>query len=502
MLPRGVLCLGCLLLIAGWWPSCVEAQSAKTKDLMKGALNDKNPKDRTVAAEELGNLAAIKRSEALAALPTLRTVLQKDVDPGVRKAALEALVKIEPEKGLELLIDTFKKDKEPVIRLGIIALFGQQGVQAKEAVPALFEVLLEPFPDKSKVTKEPKTPLPKDQPKPLPLTPPAKDADPQAVRKAIIPMLRLVQPEPKEYLPVLLEVLKKDKEPTVRLTVAQALGQLGVRAKDAAPALQEAFKNALQEAQKTPLPPNVTDTDASGLRKGLLTALGQLEAEPKARVTLWSEALKKDREPSVRAALATSLGQLGPAAKPAVPALLEAQKQSLAAVATVDASGMRKAILEALARIEPDVKEQLPHWLEALKKDRDPAVLQAATAAVGRFGAPARSALPLVKEALRQSLATQPLADPQGLRKTALETLPKLGLEPKEYVTLLGDQLRQDRDPEVRSATVAALAQLGPAAKGTVALLLEVQKVAKAGNDRDKALAAEIDGALKKIQGK
>lgn len=502
MLPRAVLCLGCLLLIAGLFPPLAEAQSAKTKDLMKGVLNDKSPKDRVVAAEELGNLGAIKLSEALATLPALHAALQKDVDPAVRKAALDAIVKIQPEKSLELLIDTFKKDKEPVIRLGIIATFGQLGIQAKDAVPVLHETLLEPFPDKSKVTKEPKPPQPKDQPKPPPLMPPAKDADPQAVRKAIIPILRQLQPEPKDYLPVLVEVLKKDKEPTVRLTAATALGQLAGRAKDAVPALQEAFKSAIQEAQKTPLPPNVTDTDANGLRKGILTALARIEPEPKARVPLWIDALKKDREPSVRAAAAAALGQLGPTAKAAVPALLDVQKQSLTLSNTADASGMRKAVLEALARIDPDPKEQLPHWLDALKKDRDPAVLQTATAAVGRIGAPAKGALPLVKEALRYSLATQPASDAQGLRKTALETLPKLGLEPKEHVTILAEQLRLDRDPEVRSAAIAALGQLGLTAKASVPLLLEVQKTAKLGTDRDKTLAAEIDAALKKIQGK
>ncbi|MBL8798161.1 MAG: HEAT repeat domain-containing protein, partial [Planctomycetia bacterium] len=244
MLPRGALGLACLLLLS----SLALSQSAKTKDLMKGVLGDKSPKDRVVAAEELGNLAAIKLSEAKLALPALRSALHKDADPTVRKAALDAIVKIEPEKGVETLIETFRRDREPVVRLGIIATLAQLGVQAKEAGPVLHDALLEPFPDRSKVTKEPKTPQPKDQPKPPPLLPPAKDADPQAVRKAIIPMLRQLQPEPKEYLPVLLEVLKKDREPTVRLTVAQALGQLGVRAKDASPALHEAFKNAVQEA--------------------------------------------------------------------------------------------------------------------------------------------------------------------------------------------------------------------------------------------------------------
>ncbi|MBL8795621.1 MAG: HEAT repeat domain-containing protein, partial [Planctomycetia bacterium] len=248
--------------------------------------------------------------------------------------------------------------------------------------------------------------------------------------------------------------------------------------------------------------PNITDTDASGLRKGILTALAQIEVEPKSRVALWVDALKKDREPSVRAAAAQALGQLGPTAKNATPALLDAQKQSLTANATMDASGMRKAVLEALARIEPDAREQLPRWLDALKKDRDPAVMQTATAALGRIGAPAKSALPLVKEALRYSLAAQPASDAQALRRTALETLPRLGIEHKDYLATLGEHLRLDRDPEVRSAVVTALGSLGPPAKSLVPLLVEVQRTALAGNERDKTLAAEIDAALKKIQGK
>ena len=101
MLPRGALGLACLLLLS----SLALSQSAKTKDLMKGVLSDKSPKDRVVAAEELGNLAAIKLSEAKLALPVLRTALYKDADPTVRKAALE--MGFTPDAASRMVLGTF-----------------------------------------------------------------------------------------------------------------------------------------------------------------------------------------------------------------------------------------------------------------------------------------------------------------------------------------------------------------------------------------------------------
>ena len=56
---------------------------------------------------------------------------------------------------------------------------------------------------------------------------------------------------------------------------------------------------------------------------------------------------KKDREPTVRLTLLTSLGRLGPAAKAASPVLHDVPKTHLASCKDTDLQGVRSTILRA-----------------------------------------------------------------------------------------------------------------------------------------------------------
>jgi HEAT repeat protein len=62
--------------------------------------------------------------------------------------------------------------------------------------------------------------------------------------------------------------------------------------------------------------------------------------------------------------------------------------------------------------------------------------------------------------------------------------------------------VKKDRDANVRSTAIKALAQIGPPAKAAVPALMDVQKLAKTASDQDKALAKEAEAALEKIQPK
>src|SRR5262249_49717641 len=160
-------------------------------------------------------------------------------------------------KQLPFLIDVFKKEKEPTFRVALIAELGRNGAKAKEVLPVFYEVLKTPL-------ESGKTANPKTSP-PNPTTTP--ENDPQAVRKAILPALRQIEPKPDAHLPVMIEALKKDKDVGFRAAVVAVLGQIGPPAKDSLPVLQEIVKASLQDAQKGVIVPNKDGSiDPQGLR--------------------------------------------------------------------------------------------------------------------------------------------------------------------------------------------------------------------------------------------
>jgi HEAT repeat protein len=479
-----------MLLLASVAADFAVAQSKKVAELIKG-LSDKNAKVRLLAAEDIGDLATLRLADARAALPALRTALQKDTDPTVRKAVIETLGKIEPDKYASLLADTFKKDKDQTVRLAIVAEIGRLRGSARETLPVLYDAIKTP-PEPAKTPPVPVNPK----------APPSPAPDPHAVRKAILPVLRQVEPDPKNYLPVLTETLKKDKDAGMRVAIVTILGQLGPRAQDAVPALHDVMKTALAEGQKLAVANPKESSDPGGLRAAILQALGQIAPKAEEYLPVLIDTMKKDREPAVRQTAAVALGRIGSPAKSAVPALLEAYRSSVALSPASDPQGARRAIVEALGKIDPEPKAHLALLLEVLKKDRDGAVLALAAAGTGEMGAPAKSAIPLLKEVLRLSLAAQPATDPQGVRKITLDALSKIEQDTKAYVAVLIDVLQRDRDADVRLAALGSLKKLGAPAKAALPVLLEIQRTGStAKDDKEKAVAQEAEAVAKALRG-
>jgi HEAT repeat protein len=98
----------------------------------------------------------------------------------------------------------------------------------------------------------------------------------------------------------------------------------------------------------------------------------------------------KSRDAKVRIAAAKDLGLIGAIraadAQEAVPVLFELLKKEK------DVE-VRKAYLDALGKMDPDPKEAVPAFKDALK-DRSPAVRMAAAGALGRLGKDAEEAIP------------------------------------------------------------------------------------------------------------
>lgn len=154
-------------------------------------------------------------------------------------------------------------------------------------------------------------------------------------------------------VPVLMETLKDDADPEVRVSAGTALAGLGPTAKESVPALIEASKAS----------------DAR-LRAAALVALGKIGPEVKEVVPPLIEALQ-DTEPVVRVAAVGTLGTLGVQAKDAVPALIQRLGDSNRSVqqATFRALGSlgpvaEEAVSELRRIAEADELKALRPWAE------------------------------------------------------------------------------------------------------------------------------------------
>jgi HEAT repeat protein len=106
----------------------------------------------------------------------------------------------------------------------------------------------------------------------------------------------------------------------------------------------------------------------------------------------------KSRDSKSRIAAAEELGHIGQIkkslAEPAVPVLIDALHDSDA--------GVRKAVAEALGKVDPDVKVAVPALTNALK-DKAPPVRQSAAGALGQIGPEAKDAVPALRELQKDS---------------------------------------------------------------------------------------------------
>ncbi len=135
---------------------------------------------------------------------------------------------------------------------------------------------------------------------------------------------------------------------------------------------------------------------------------------------------------------AVTLGQIGPAAKDAVPHLVELLKDPDALV--------RRAAAGALGMIGAAAKDAVPHLIDLLK-DSDTDVRRAAAGALGMIGPAAKDAVPHLVDLLKD-----PDAD---VRRAAAGALGGIGAAAKDAIAHLVDHLK---DPDVPMRVEAAYA--------------------------------------------
>jgi HEAT repeat protein len=284
----------------------------------------------------------------------------------------------------------------------------------------------------------------------------------------------------KEGVPALIIALK-DREAVVRNAVVSALAQIGP---PAVPSLINALRDrdaevcraaaaALAQIGPPAVPALITalEDQETVVRRSAASVLGQIGPEAKEAMTALIDVLD-DHDVEARRSAASALGQIGPEAQEAVPALIIVLRDQDAAV--------RRSAAAALGQIGPEAKQGIPALITALT-DREAVVRNAAAAALGKIGSPA---VPALITALKDQEAV--------VRGSAAFALGQVEPKAKEAVPVLITALT-DQNTEVWRPVASALGQIGPEAKEAVPALMVALK------DRDEAVRRPAAEALGKI---
>jgi len=181
----------------------------------------------------------------------------------------------------------------------------------------------------------------------------------------------------------------KHTDSDLRREAAKKLGEMGSEAQKAGPALVTAVKG---------------DKDLF-VRRFAARALGEVGADPKSAVPALSSLLKEDTKELTEAAIG-SLGKMGEAAVPALVQVLKKQdadpkkkdKGNKKAPATPDRTAfLRAKAVNALGELGSAAKSAVPALIDALK---DASIRADAATALGNIGPAAKDAVPVLREAV------------------------------------------------------------------------------------------------------
>jgi HEAT repeat protein len=329
--------------------------------------------------------------EAETAIPALLKSLQ-DPQAAVRKAAADALgnLGVAAKEAVPALA-TLLSDKESAVRGPAARALGRIGPEAKPAIRALAELLDDKTEYKEGVTMvywAIGNPL-EDFAKTLCVRDNAAEAlrqiGPEAtlpaltdllgdekaeVRRAAAEALGLFGREAKTAVPNLIATLR-DESWEFRHSATEALGEIGVRDQHAVPELVRMLAN---EDQDDILIASVERMQrALELRKAVAEALRKMRPD----VTRSLTEMLQDKDARVRTVTAQLLGEIGPEAKAAIPALMDLLQDT--------EHGVRFAAVQALGKMGPEAKDATAD-LQQLLEDEDEQLRQAAAEALKAIG--------------------------------------------------------------------------------------------------------------------
>jgi HEAT repeat protein/formylglycine-generating enzyme required for sulfatase activity len=440
-------CNGFRVLIA-WGESSAADQKAsiKVEDLVT-KLKDKNADVRRSAAEALRKLGSVVVPPLLAALKTGDADLRDRVS-----GVLVNIGQVEPGESVPAITELLK-DNNADVRSSAAMVLGELGPEAEDAIPALIAAMK----DKNETVSSSASkalgdigPVATEK-----LIAALKDSNPKlrslAARTLGKTQLRLradgawyargkwyAGPACPKILRALVEAVG-DKDPTVRSSAVDALRHNGPPVSAAVPALITILKNK-------------STTVRSYSRAAVV--LGEIGAAAKDAVPVLIDGMKSKNK-SVRIASAEALGGIGPAAKASVPVLLDALKEK--------DTDIFVSVAPALGRIGPASRQAVPALIKAMES-KNKEVRGAAVEALGGIGPAAGPATgALVKLVL--------MGDSKSVRHGAARALGGIGQGAGEAIAPLMGALKS-KDKAVWSSATEALCEMGPAAKAGIPVLM------------------------------
>ncbi len=481
---------------------------------LTGLLKSDSAHTRAYAARALATIGAPAKdaTEGLIAL-------LGDSDPVVRRQALAAITAIRP--GPKVTVPLFAKlmqDSDPGIRLRVM----QAVADAKgAAVPALIEALK----NKSAaywaclILRD----IGPDAVGAVPaLVEKLKDPDPEIRREAVLALAAIGSPDAAAKIAPLL------KDDAARTAATFALGALGKIPTDAESTLRANVKSSdgllsttslwaltrvhpddvqLKRAALTQIIARLKDQDPF-VRTAAARALASLPPSPEIAGPIFEKAMAEADETTthymldalaglgpqavprliaalkyeaLRAQTVYILGQIGPAAVAATPALAKLTSDPDPNVA-VEAA-------HALAKIGPGAKDAVPALIEVLKQPESKSA-HAAVFALGMIGPGAAAAEPALLEVIKGKDDSMSMLSAWAIIKIRGVTADTAAKVIPELLTTLDSHL-----PQSRQAAAESLGELGPLAKSAV------EKLERATKDENEGVRAAATKALKSIRG-
>ncbi|MCY3018890.1 MAG: HEAT repeat domain-containing protein [Planctomycetota bacterium] len=289
------------------------------------------------------------------------------------------------------------------------------------------------------------------------------ESDPKFREKALIALAKTCEP----VLPAASKLLADEKTPN-RLTLLQQIAKMAGADKGLAPlyiqllrdrdySVRRAAIAGLKALDIDPTPhllPLLKEKD-SLLRTQIVEELRAPAGLPALIAAL------KDEEPSVRLHAVLAIGRIGADAAPAVGALRETLREQRAGGIVLGPSAAT-----SLGQIGPPAKAALPD-LQPLAASTDPSTRASAAMAIWRIGGDPGTALPVLKELLQKPAAGS--GGDSSAALSALHAVSEIGAAAKEAIPLVGEVLTGPAHADVRSMDIRVVAvqtmgKMGPGA--------------------------------------
>jgi HEAT repeat protein len=376
-----VACLFVLLVVLV--PYSTWADSARDERItsLVEQLKSQDWKVRRSAVSDLGEIAPEAKKALLALIETL-----KDEDSRVRRSAAEALARTGPAAARAVpRLTELLSDEDSAVRQAAASTLGSIGPKAKKAISALSTLLKDKDPRVRASAAEALGGIGPRAAEAIPaLVASVKDKDPR-VRASAAEALARSGPQAAQTVPTLSKLLA-DEDADVREAAANTLGQIGKPAvptliaglKSGNPVFLQAVTNALGKIGP-PAVPALIETLTNPKEKVLARqyaaiALTKVGNNPKEIVPALAGRLE-DKESAIRRSAAGALGKIGPAARAALPRLIDMSGNE------TEDPVVREYAVRALTRIDGNDANVVSALIRVLE-DENPKVREAAVEAL------------------------------------------------------------------------------------------------------------------------